>query len=82
MATAKTPTLTGWLVKEGGSWKSWKKRYFVLDCDKYVLSYYKKDTVCDYTHTTHARTVRTAIAAAMVLTCTAVVVGHKRRLCL
>ncbi|EDR25968.1 hypothetical protein, conserved [Entamoeba dispar SAW760] len=30
----------GWLMKEGGSWKSWKKRYFELDND--TLSYYKE----------------------------------------
>jgi len=30
---------TGWLVKEGGSFKSWKKRYFVLKNGE--LSYFK-----------------------------------------
>jgi len=43
--TSKPPTtFTGWLIKEGGSWKSWKKRYFVLDREKKRLSYFKKET--------------------------------------
>ena len=31
----------GWLMKEGGSWKSWKHRYFELE--KAKLSYYKEE---------------------------------------
>lgn len=38
--------VTGFLTKEGGSWKSWKRRYFVLDVDKARLSYFKKESVC------------------------------------
>ncbi|ELP94179.1 hypothetical protein EIN_185860 [Entamoeba invadens IP1] len=33
---------SGWLMKEGGGWKSWKKRFFVLDGA--TLTYYKDDT--------------------------------------
>ena len=29
----------GWLVKQGGSWKSWKHRWFVID--GHILIYYK-----------------------------------------
>ena len=34
----------GFLVKQGGRVKSWKKRLFVLDSEG--LSYYKTETVC------------------------------------
>jgi len=42
---AASHTKTGWLKKQGGSWKSWKKRFFVIDGLK--LKYYKneKDSV-------------------------------------
>ena len=36
-----TTTYHGYLIKEGGSWKSWKKRYFVLSNG--VLVYSKSD---------------------------------------
>jgi len=44
-APSTSRTKTGWLKKQGGSWKSWKKRYFVIEGTK--LKYYKneKDTV-------------------------------------
>ena len=31
----------GWIVKEGGRYKSWKKRWMVLETD--ALAYYKKE---------------------------------------
>ena len=35
----------GWLIKEGGVVKSWKKRWFILDGETGLLTYYstKKD---------------------------------------
>ena len=33
---------SGWLIKEGGSWKSWKKRWFELEDT--TLYYYKDET--------------------------------------
>ena len=30
MFTFFSPDREGWLVKQGGSWKSWKRRWFVL----------------------------------------------------
>ena len=30
MYTFFSPDREGWLVKQGGSWKSWKRRWFVL----------------------------------------------------
>jgi hypothetical protein len=35
---------TGFLTKEGGSWKSWRRRYFVLTVDG-VLTYYEDETM-------------------------------------
>jgi hypothetical protein len=35
---------SGWLTKEGGSYKSWKKRWMAIE--KGELVYYKKE-VCD-----------------------------------
>lgn len=32
---------SGWLTKEGGHYKSWKKRYMVIEGTN--LAYYKKD---------------------------------------
>lgn len=32
---------SGWVVKEGGRYKSWKKRWLVVEKD--TLSYYKKE---------------------------------------
>lgn len=37
---------SGWLTKEGGGWKSWKRRWFVLDGNR--LTYHKKEGVCCY----------------------------------
>jgi len=36
-----TRNKSGWLIKEGGSNKSWLKRFVYLDAR--ALSYYKKD---------------------------------------
>jgi len=36
------PLKTGWLTKEGGATKSWKKRFFVAKSD-YVVNYYDKE---------------------------------------
>jgi hypothetical protein len=37
----------GWVVKEGGKIKTWKKRWMALEGD--VLSYYKKEVrINDY----------------------------------
>jgi len=33
---------SGWLTKEGGSWKSWKRRFFLLEDGK--LSYFKRES--------------------------------------
>ena len=33
---------SGWLIKEGGSWKSWKRRWFELEDT--TLYYYKDET--------------------------------------
>lgn len=30
MFTFFSPDKEGWLVKQGGSWKNWKRRWFVL----------------------------------------------------
>ena len=32
---------SGWMMKEGGSWKSWKRRYFELEHN--TLVYYKDE---------------------------------------
>lgn len=32
--------LSGYLVKQGSYWKTWKKRFFILRCDHPVLCYY------------------------------------------
>ena len=37
----KPITKSGWLKKQGGSWKSWKKRFFVIDGTK--LKYFKNE---------------------------------------
>lgn len=37
MASGKS----GWLTKEGGSYKSWKRRFMVIEGTN--LAYYKKD---------------------------------------
>lgn len=34
--------LRGFLTKEGGSWKSWKRRYFILSVDG-ILNYYEDE---------------------------------------
>jgi len=39
MYTFFSPEWEGWLLKQGGSWKNWKRRYFVLN-DK-CLYYFK-----------------------------------------
>ncbi|EKE41425.1 hypothetical protein ENUP19_0347G0050 [Entamoeba nuttalli] len=39
MSTNHVVKKTGWLVKEGGKWKSWKRRFFVFE--QTTLSYYK-----------------------------------------
>ena len=33
-------TCTGYMVKQGGRFKSWKKRFFVLNPQRRMLSYY------------------------------------------
>jgi hypothetical protein len=35
----------GWLQKEGGSFKTWKKRWFVLEADEFAY-YNKKGGTC------------------------------------
>ena len=40
----KTVLLKGFLTKEGGSWKTWKRRFFVLTTDG-ILSYYEDETL-------------------------------------
>ena len=37
----KVPKKEGWLTKQGGSIKTWKKRFFVLETTK--LAYYKEE---------------------------------------
>jgi len=39
---ATEPLRTGWMTKEGGLRKSWKKRFFVARAD-YVVDYYEKE---------------------------------------
>jgi len=40
MFTFFSPDREGWLVKQGGSWKSWKRRWFVLsDCCLYYFQH-------------------------------------------
>mmetsp|Transcript_11105 Transcript_11105/g.11527 ORF Transcript_11105/g.11527 Transcript_11105/m.11527 type:complete len:150 (+) Transcript_11105:44-493(+) len=40
----KSVLLKGFLTKEGGNWKSWKRRFFVLTVDG-VLSYFEDETL-------------------------------------
>lgn len=39
---SEKPVMQGWLSKEGGSIKTWKRRYFVLKDG--VLAYYKTES--------------------------------------
>lgn len=39
---SEKPIMQGWLSKEGGSIKTWKRRYFVLKDG--VLAYYKTES--------------------------------------
>jgi hypothetical protein len=41
MLMAKNPTKWGWMIKQGGGFKSWKRRFFVLVNDK--LYYFEKE---------------------------------------
>jgi hypothetical protein len=45
----------GWLVKQGGSIKTWHRRFFVLD--GYSLTYFANDSVCDSNATATATTL-------------------------
>ena len=40
----KDVLLKGFLTKEGGSWKTWKRRFFVLSVDG-VLNYFEDETM-------------------------------------
>lgn len=33
----------GWLIKQGGGWKTWKKRWFVLDQGQAKMFYFKRE---------------------------------------
>jgi hypothetical protein len=41
MLMSKNPTKWGWMIKQGGGFKSWKRRFFILVNDK--LYYFEKD---------------------------------------
>ncbi len=41
MLMSKNPTKWGWMIKQGGGFKSWKRRFFVLVNDK--LYYFEKE---------------------------------------
>ena len=45
VASIKNVIKSGYLLKEGGGYKSWKSRFFVLDGDTNVLYYYAKPKV-------------------------------------
>jgi len=47
VSSLATPDHTGWMTKQGGSWKSWKKRYFVLKGSS--LYYFKSRSDTDVT---------------------------------
>ncbi|KAK3238037.1 hypothetical protein CYMTET_51917, partial [Cymbomonas tetramitiformis] len=51
IATTEPPVKKGWLMKEGGSYKSWKQRYFVLSGG--TLSYFKQSKMQGYKGCVH-----------------------------
>lgn len=42
-ATVDHVDVQGWLTKRGALKKSWKQRFFTLDCTSQKLKYFKKD---------------------------------------